>query len=66
MHLVKLDNGLYIDEKRIESVTDVRIKSSVDEYSKVTVEFYAKIDGLDNIEMEQPKFVEVKEQKNDL
>jgi len=61
MHLVKLDNGLYIDEKRIDFVTDVKIRSSVDEYSKVTVEFYAKIDGLDNIETEQPKFVKAEE-----
>lgn len=61
MHLVKLDNGLYIDEKRINLITDVKIESSIDEYSEVTVKFYAKIDGLDNIEVEQPKFVKVEE-----
>ena len=61
MNLVKLDNGLYIDEKRIDFVTDVKIESSIDEYSEVTVKFYAKVDGLDNIKMEQPKFVEAEE-----
>ena len=61
MHLVKLDNGLYIDEKRINFITDVKIESRVDEYSEVTVKFYAKIDGLDNIEVEQPKFVRIKD-----
>jgi len=48
-------------KKRIEFVTDVKIRANVDEYSKVTVEFYAKIDGLDNVKMEQPKFVEAEE-----
>jgi metal-dependent amidase/aminoacylase/carboxypeptidase family protein len=56
MNLVKLDNGVYIDDKRIDFVTGVKIKSGMDEPSEVTVTFLCDIDGLDNIEMDPVEF----------
>ncbi|WP_040985519.1 hypothetical protein [Oceanobacillus jeddahense] len=46
---VKLDNGLVVNGQRINDITDVKIESNVDNLSKVTVTFIAKVDGLDNI-----------------
>lgn len=63
MHLVKLNNGLYIDDKRIDYLTDVDIKSSVDNLSEMTIKLICKVDGLDNIVDPNPYKFEVKEPK---
>ena len=49
MHLFKLDNGIYIDEKEIHGVTGVEVKSKVGDLSEVTLTLICTIDGLDNI-----------------
>lgn len=51
MHLpiLKLDNGLYIDGTRIDTVRTFKVDSKVDNFSEVTVSFLCQIDGLDNI-----------------
>lgn len=46
---VKIDKGLYVDSTRIEGLTDVKISSSVEKISEVTIKFFCKVDGLDNI-----------------
>ncbi|SFE41045.1 hypothetical protein SAMN04487887_11216 [Enterococcus casseliflavus] len=46
---VKIDNGLYIDGTRIDSLIDIQIKSYVQNVSEVTIKFFCKVDGLDNI-----------------
>ncbi|MGL9893048.1 hypothetical protein [Enterococcus sp. DIV0806c] len=63
MHLVKLNNGLYIDDKRIDYLTDVDIKSNVDNLSEVTIKLICKVDGLDNIVNPNPYMFEAKEPK---
>lgn len=46
---VKIDNGLYIDGTRIDSLIDIEIKSYVQNVSEVTIKLFCKVDGLDNI-----------------
>lgn len=46
---VKIDNGLYIDGTRIDSLIDIQIKSYVQNVSEVTIKLFCKVDGLDNI-----------------
>lgn len=62
---VKIDNGLYIDETRINGLVDVDIKSNVDNVSEVTIKLYCKIEGLDNIVEPEPyKFENVATMKS--
>lgn len=58
MHLVKLNNGIYIDEKRVNGVTDVAINSNVNNFSEVTIKLICKVDGLDNIKTPPYRFKE--------
>lgn len=46
---VAIESGLSIDGVKITGLKDVDIKSGVDIYSEVTISFYAKIKGLDNL-----------------
>lgn len=50
MNVIKIDNGIWIDDKRIDCLKDVKINSSVDTISEITVTFLGKISGLDDIE----------------
>ncbi|WP_413119772.1 hypothetical protein [Enterococcus durans] len=61
MHLVKLNNGVYIDDKRIDYITDLDIKSNVDNFSEVTIKLICKVDGLDNMSNPNPYTLGVKE-----
>jgi hypothetical protein len=49
MHLFKLNDGIYIDDKKIQGVTGVEMKSHVGDISEVTLTFLCTVDGLDNI-----------------
>lgn len=59
LNKVSISNGLFVDGTKINGLTDVDIKSSVDNISEVTLKFYGIIDGLDNIQetyqFEKPK-----------
>ncbi|MDG4966266.1 hypothetical protein OGZ37_06705 [Lactococcus lactis] len=50
MNVIKIDNGIWIDDKRIDYLKDVKIHSSVDNISEITVTFLGKISGLDDFE----------------
>ena len=50
LNKVSISNGLFVDGTKINGLTDVDIKSSVDNISEVTMKFYGIIDGLDNIQ----------------
>lgn len=50
LNKVSISNGLFVDGMKINGLTDVDIKSSVDNISEVTLKFYGIIDGLDNIQ----------------
>jgi len=50
LNKVSISNGLLVDGTKINGLTDVDIKSSVDNISEVTLKFYGIIDGLDNIQ----------------
>ncbi|MBS7181507.1 hypothetical protein [Enterococcus gallinarum] len=50
LNKVSINNGLYVDSTKINGLTDVEVKSSVDNISEVTLKFYGIIDGLDNIQ----------------
>lgn len=50
LNKVSISNGLFVDGMKIKGLTDVDIKSSVDNISEVTMKFYGIIDGLDNIQ----------------
>ncbi|MGA5590084.1 hypothetical protein ACPCF3_01610 [Enterococcus mundtii] len=63
MHLVKLNNGIYIDEKRVNGVTDVAINSNVNNFSEVTIKLICKVDGLDNIKTPPYRFKDKEEAK---
>lgn len=59
LNKVSISNGLFVDGMKINGLTDVDIKSSVDNISEVTLKFYGIIDGLDNIQ-ETYQFKETK------
>ncbi|MFZ4867440.1 hypothetical protein ACOYX3_06540 [Enterococcus entomosocium] len=50
LNKVSISNGLFIDGTKINGLTDIDIKSSVDNVSEVTLKFYGIIEGLDNIQ----------------
>lgn len=50
LNKVSISNGLFIDGTKINGLTDIDIKSSVDNFSEVTLKFYGIIEGLDNIQ----------------
>lgn len=50
LNKVTINNGLFVDGARINGLTDVDIKSSVDNISEVTLKFYGIINGLDNVQ----------------
>lgn len=50
LNKVSINNGLFVDGTKINGLTDIDIKSSVDNVSEVTLNFYCIIDGLDNIQ----------------
>lgn len=61
--LVKFNNGIYIDEKEITGVTDVKLDSSIDNISELTIKMLCKVDGLDNINKNQFSFETEKPKK---
>lgn len=63
LNKVKIDNGLYIDGTRINGITDVAINSNVDNFSEVTINFFCKVDGLDNVVDPNPYMFGVQEPK---
>lgn len=48
LNKVSISNGLFVDGTKINGLTGIDIKSSVDNVSEVTLKFYGIIDGLDN------------------
>lgn len=50
LNKVSINNGLFVDGVKINGLTDVDIKSSVDNISEVTLKFYGIINGLDDIQ----------------
>lgn len=50
LNKVSFNNGLFVDGTKINGLTVVDIKSSVDNISEVTLKFYGIINGLDNIQ----------------
>lgn len=50
LNKVSINNGLFVDGVKIKGLTDVDIKSSVDNISEVTLKFYGIINGLDDIQ----------------
>ncbi|MEB8400988.1 hypothetical protein NGG61_13760 [Enterococcus casseliflavus] len=50
LNKVSISNGLFVDGTKINGLTDIDIKSSVDSVSEVTLKFYGIIEGLDNIQ----------------
>ncbi|HBL1458324.1 TPA: hypothetical protein ACGU3G_000885 [Enterococcus faecium] len=50
LNKVSISNGLFIDGRRVDGLTDINIESSVDNVSAITMKFYGIIDGLDNIQ----------------
>lgn len=50
LNKVSISNGLFVDGVKINGLTDVDIKSSVDNISEVTLKFYGIINGLDDIQ----------------
>lgn len=50
LNRVSINNGLFVDGAKINGLTDVDIKSSVDNISEVTLKFYGIINGLDDIQ----------------
>lgn len=46
---VKIGDGLIINGERLKHLKDLEIKSGLDNLSEITVTFYGKIDGLDNL-----------------
>lgn len=50
LNKVSISNGLFVDGTKINGLTDIKIESSVNDVSEVTLKFYGIIDGLDNIQ----------------
>jgi len=50
LNKVSINNGLFVDGVKINGLTDVDIKSSIDNISEVTLKFYGIINGLDDIQ----------------
>lgn len=46
---IKIDNGLIVNGKELKHLKNIKIKSGLDNLSEITVTFYGKIDGLDNL-----------------
>ncbi|WP_170275143.1 hypothetical protein [Lactococcus lactis] len=46
---IKIDNGLIVNEKKLKHLKNVEIKTGLDNLSEITVTFYGKVDGLDNL-----------------
>ncbi|WP_147586999.1 hypothetical protein [Enterococcus gallinarum] len=50
LNKVSISNGLFVDGMKIKGLKDIKIESSVNDVSEVTLKFYGIIDGLDNIQ----------------
>lgn len=46
---IKIDNGFLINGKELKHLKQVDICSGLNNLSEITVTFYGKIDGLDNL-----------------
>lgn len=46
---IKIDKGLIVNGKELKHLKNIEIKSGLDNLSEITVTFYGKIDGLDNL-----------------
>lgn len=46
---IKIDNGLIVNEKKLKHLKNIEIKTGLDNLSEITVTFYGKVDGLDNL-----------------
>lgn len=49
---IKIDDGLIVNGNKIKHLKNVEINSGLDNLSEITVIFYGKVDGLDNIKEE--------------
>lgn len=49
---IKIDNGLIVNGKKLKHLKNVEINSGLDNVSEITVTFYGKIGGLDNLKEE--------------
>ena len=63
LNLVKINNGVYIDDKEVRGVTDVQLDSSIDNISELTITMLCIVDGLDNINKNQFSFETEKPKK---
>lgn len=46
---IRIDNGLIVNGNELKHLKNIEIKSGLDNLSEITVTFYGKIDGLDNL-----------------
>lgn len=46
------EDGPYLNGARIDGITDMKIDSKVDDFTRVDVKFLAKVHGLDDIKQE--------------
>ncbi|MEI3638323.1 hypothetical protein Tome2F_12620 [Lactococcus lactis subsp. lactis] len=46
---IKIDNGIIVNEKKLKHLKNIEIKTGLDNLSEITVTFYGKVDGLDNL-----------------
>lgn len=63
LNQVKINNGVYIDDKEVRGVTDVQLDSSIDNISELTITMLCIVDGLDNINKNQFSFETEKPKK---
>ncbi|HAQ4672001.1 hypothetical protein [Enterococcus lactis] len=50
LNTLSISKGLFVDGTKINGLTDIDIKSGVENISEVTMRLYCVIDGLDNIQ----------------
>lgn len=60
MHKFKIvaGEGLFIDDKKIECVTKLDLNSSVEDLTRVNIEFLAEVEGLDDLQNDTSEFNE--------
>ena len=46
---IEINKGLIVNGKELKHLKNIEINSGVDNLSEITVTFYGKIDGLDNL-----------------
>lgn len=61
MDKLKIEDGISINGTPINFITDVKIHSTVQNYSKVTLTFLCEIEGLDDVKKDTYKFPDTEE-----